>query len=67
MIKSAYRGLSILEISKIAIYEFWFDYVKTKMQRRRKIISHEYSQLYRLYKSRRHIPRQDKIYDNLNY
>ena len=57
MIKSAYRGLSILEISKIAIYELWFDYVKAKMQRIRRIMSHEYSQLYRLYKSRRHFPR----------
>ena len=23
-----YLGLSILEISKIVIYEFWYDYVK---------------------------------------
>ena len=28
MNKSVYLGLSILEISKIVMYEFWYDYVK---------------------------------------
>ena len=28
--KSAYLVLSTLEISKIVIYEFWYDYVKPK-------------------------------------
>ena len=27
-----YLGLSILDISKITIYEFWYDYVKTKYE-----------------------------------
>ena len=30
MNKPIYLGLSILEISKILIYEFWYDYMKTK-------------------------------------
>ena len=30
MSKLIYLGLSILEISKIIMYEFWYDYVKTK-------------------------------------
>ena len=30
MNKSIYLGLSILEISKIIMYEFWYDYVKKK-------------------------------------
>ena len=30
MKKSIYLGLSILEISKILMYEFWYDYVKKK-------------------------------------
>ena len=30
MNKSIYLGLSILEISKILMYEFWYDYVKPK-------------------------------------
>ena len=30
MNKSIYSGLSILEISKIIMYEFWYDYVKKK-------------------------------------
>ena len=28
--KPVYLGLSILELSKIVIYEFWYDYVKPK-------------------------------------
>ena len=30
MNKSVYLGLSILELSKKAMYEFWYDYVKPK-------------------------------------
>ena len=30
MSKPIYLGLSILEISKILIYEFWYDYMKSK-------------------------------------
>ena len=30
MSKPIYLGLSILEISNIIIYEFWYDYVKKK-------------------------------------
>ena len=30
MNKPAYLGLSLLEISKIVMYELWYDYVKTK-------------------------------------
>ena len=32
MNKTVYLGLSILEISKILIYEFWYDYIQTKFQ-----------------------------------
>ena len=28
--RPVYSGLSILEISKILIYEFWYDYIKPK-------------------------------------
>ena len=28
MNKPVYLGLSILELSKIVIYDFWYDYVK---------------------------------------
>ena len=30
--KQIYLGLSILEISKIIMYEFWYDYVKRNME-----------------------------------
>ena len=30
MNKPVYLGLSILELSKILMYEFWYDYVKSK-------------------------------------
>ena len=30
MNKSAYLGLSILELRKLSMYEFWYDYVKPK-------------------------------------
>ena len=32
MNKPVYLGLSILEISKTIMYEFWYDYIKTKCQ-----------------------------------
>ena len=30
MNKSAYLGLSILDLSKTVMYKFWYDYVKPK-------------------------------------
>ena len=30
MNKPVYLGLSILEISKILMYEFWYDYIQPK-------------------------------------
>ena len=30
MNKPVYLGLSILELSKIVMYEFWYDYAKPK-------------------------------------
>ena len=30
--KPVYLGLSILEISKTLMYEFWYDYIKPKYQ-----------------------------------
>ena len=32
MNEPVYLGLSILEISKTLMYEFWFDYIKPKYQ-----------------------------------
>ena len=35
--KLIYLGLSILELSKIVKYEFWYDYVKPKHKEKAKI------------------------------
>ena len=37
MNKPVYLGLSILEICKILMYEFWYDYVKPKYGERTKL------------------------------
>ena len=37
MNKPAYLGLSISEISKTLMYEFWYDYVKPKYQNNAKL------------------------------
>ena len=37
MKKPIYAGLSILDISKITMYEFWYDYVKIKYQDRARL------------------------------
>ena len=37
MNKPVYLGLSILELSKILMYEFWYGYVKTKYGEQNKI------------------------------
>ena len=35
--KTVYLGLSILKLSKIVIYEFWYDYVKPKSGEKTKL------------------------------
>ena len=37
MNKPVYLGLSILEISKIVMYEFWYDYLKPKYGEKAKL------------------------------
>ena len=37
MNKPVYLGLSILELSKILMYEFWYDYVKPKYGKKAKL------------------------------
>ena len=36
MNKPVYLGISILELSKILTYEFWYDYVKPKYDEKAK-------------------------------
>ena len=37
MNKPVYLGLSIVELSKMLLYEFWFDYVKPKYDEKAKL------------------------------
>ena len=37
MNKRVYLGLSILELSEILMYEFWYDYVKPKYGEKAKL------------------------------
>ena len=37
MNKPIYLGMSILDISKTLMYEFWYDYIKPKYQDRAKL------------------------------
>ena len=37
MTKSLYLGMSILDITKILVYEFWYDYMKPKYGDRAKL------------------------------
>ena len=60
MNKPVYLGLSILEISDLVIYEFWYNYVKTKYGEKKGIMLHGYRQLYSLYKNKRHLHRHFK-------
>ena len=37
MSKLVYLGLSVIELSKIVMYEFWYDYVKPKRGEKTKL------------------------------
>ena len=38
MNKPVYLGLSILQLSKILMFEFWYDYVKRKYGKKKEIV-----------------------------
>ena len=52
MNKPVYLRLSILELSKILIYEVWYGYVKPKYGQKSKIMLYGYRQFYCIHKNR---------------
>ena len=46
MNKPVHLGLSILEIGKIVMYQFWYDYVKPEIRRESEIMLHGQKNLY---------------------
>ena len=46
MNKPIYLGLSILDVSKTVMYEFWYDYVKAKYDENTKNFLYGYRQLH---------------------
>ena len=46
MNKPVYFGLSILDLSKSIMYDFWYDYVKPKYGVKCKTLLHGYRQLH---------------------
>ena len=52
MSEPVYLGLTILELSKMLMYEFWYDYVKPKYGKKIKIMLYRYRQFHCIHKSR---------------
>ena len=57
MNKPVYLDLPILELSRIVMYEFWYDYIKPKHGKKSQIMLHGYRQTYSLHKNKRHLLR----------
>ena len=47
-----YLGFSKLELSKILVYEFWYDFVKPKYSKKTKILFYGYRQFNYVHKRR---------------
>ena len=60
MNKPAHSGLSILEMSKTVMYEFWYDYVKPKYREKAKLCYMDTYSPYSLHKNRKHLFRHCK-------
>ena len=58
--KSVYLGLQILKITKIAMYEFWYNDLKPKHRGKGNIVLHKYKQFYSLHEHRRHLRKHCK-------
>ena len=52
MNKPVYLGLSIPQLSKILMYEFWNDYVKPKYDEKAKVVLYGYRHCHCIHKNR---------------
>ena len=62
MIKPLYLGMSILDISKTLMYEFWYDYIKPKYGDRAKLCYMDTDDSFVIY-----IETEDLYKDNANH
>ena len=51
MNEPVYLNLSILELSKMVMHDFWYDCVKAIYKKKCKFMLHGQSQLYKIYKT----------------
>ena len=68
MSKPAYLGLSILELSKILMYEFWYDFVKPKYGKKVRLSYMDTDIWFHyIHKNRWYLQRYWGIFDTSNY
>ena len=60
--KAVYLGVSILNISKSPLYEFWYDYVKPKYGENAKTLLYGYIQLHCTCKNSLYLQRYSRRY-----
>ena len=51
MNKLVYLGLSVIKLSKILMYEVWYDYVKPKFGEKAQTVLYEYRQSHCIHKN----------------
>ena len=66
MNKLVHLGLSILELSKILVYEVWYDYVKPKYDEKEKLCYIDTESFNCMYRNKWYLQRFQKILQIVN-